>query len=67
MIATLKKELSSINWQLNKVKTQMQTSIYMLDISQNSFELLVYFLMQSRYAIFIVVSFYLVYISAIAE
>lgn len=67
MIATLKKELSSINWQLNKVKTQMQTSLSLLDISQNSFELLVYFLMQSRYAIFIVVSFYLVYISAIAE
>ena len=67
MIATLKKELSSINWQLNKVKKQMQTSLSLLDISQNSFELLVYFLMQSRYAIFIVVSFYLVYISAIAE
>lgn len=67
MIATLKKELSSINWQLNKVKTQMQTSLSLLDISQNSFELLVYFLMQSGYAIFIVVSFSLVYISAIAE
>lgn len=43
MIATLKKELSSINWKLNKVKTQMQTILSLLDISQNSFELLVFF------------------------
>lgn len=67
MIATLKKELSSINWKLNKVKTQMQTILSLLDISQNSFELLVFFLMQNGYAIFIVVSFYLVYISTLAD
>ena len=44
MIATLKKELSSINWKPNKVKTQMQTILSLLDISQNSFELLGFFL-----------------------
>ena len=44
----------------------MQTILSLLDISQNSFELLGFF-MQSGYAIFTVVSFYIVYISTIAE